>query len=286
MSDYTDTKPGLGATYPVGAVDSDWGRTEPLIDEIKLKNRFLFGIPLYSAIKDPVTKKAQVMTPDLITDYIDRAAGTVESETGLIIFPTQFAERHPLDYQEYKSFGYFKTEQRPVSSLERLAVVATDETQVYDIPLEWIDKGRLHVGQINILPLTLALATSQGPGGGGAVIGGGTSISPAIIMSCFSQQWISNFFTITYTAGFDKGKIPKVVNDLIGTVAAMDILGMLASTYRNTSGSLSMDGLAQSSSGPGPEVFAFRLQQLGEKRKSLTAMLKTLYGQTFFAAAI
>ena len=88
MSDYTFTKLGLGDVFPDGGKDSSWNRVEPLITPQQLLTRQLFGIPLVSALKDPITKQPQVMTNDILADYIDMAVADAELETGLTLFPT------------------------------------------------------------------------------------------------------------------------------------------------------------------------------------------------------
>jgi len=88
----------------------------------------------------------------------------------------------------------------------------------------------------------------------------------------------------TYTTGFKEGRIPSAVNQLLGVIAAMEILSMLAITYsRSSSASLGIDGLSQSVSTPGPALFDVRIAALGEKRKWLVSKLKRQFGLGFFS---
>lgn len=280
MGDYTNSKPGLGDVFPDGGTDTTWNRTEPLITPEKLRTKHLFGIPLVSALKDPITKQAMVMTPDLLQDYIDQACATVELETGLIIFPTAFEEKYAWDKCDYDSFGYFRLRKRPCASLESITVNLSSNDDIFQVPLQWVETANLYQGQVNIIPLTIALTNGQPS----AIP---TSAGGALLLSVFQGRswWIASFWKIKGTYGFPNGLLPKVMNDLIGCVAAMEVLSQLAATYGKTSGSsMSIDGMSQSVSTPGPEIFTPRLKDLAEKRARLTKKLKSYYGIGTFQA--
>ncbi len=279
MADYTKSKPVLGDVFPSGGGDTTWQRTEPLITPLQLKRQHLFGIPLVSGMKDPITGRADRLTDDDLKDYIDTAVGLAETETGLLIFPTQEQEKHAWDRQEYDSFGYFRLHRRPISSIEAITVNLSNNDDIYDVPLEWVETANLHKGQLNIIPLTIAL-TNGNPTAIPTTAGG------ALLLSIFQgkSQWVASFWKVKYTCGFPEGKIPKVINDLIGTIAAMEVLSQLASTYGKSSGSsLSIGGGSQSVSTPGPEIFTKRMNDLELKREMLVAKMKTYYGLKFFS---
>lgn len=281
MAVYTDTKPGIGDPYPRGAVEETWRRTEPLISPETLVPLYLFGLPLVSGIKDPITQRAQVMTPEILSMYIDRAVATVELETGLTIFPTPFKEKLPYDRQEYASFGYMRLLKRPVTSVEKLQIVPSNNQAVFDVPVDWVEVGQLYHGQLNIIPLTIQLSGSSAP----QVVA--TAGGAALLAILNNFQWVASYWQISYTAGFPSGKVPKVVNDLIGVVAAMDVLSMLAPTNaRNQSASLSIDGMSQSLSSPGPEIYSKRLEDLKERREMLVKKLKAWAGITLFSGNV
>jgi hypothetical protein len=279
VADYTKSKSGPGVLFPTNALESSWIKVEPLVTPEQIRSRHLFGIPLVSGMKDPLTGKSQVYTDDLIKDTIDRAVAIVEAETHLDIFPVQHQEKHPFDRQEYQSFGYFRVRHRPVSSVQKLAITPPSGQELYIVPNEWIETGYLVHGQINLIPLGNAIAY-----GNVAQVGSGG----ALFLNVFGQQpWTPAFWAITYTSGFPDGMIPKILNELIGVVAAMEVLGALAATYaKSNSHSLGIDGLSQSISTPGPQLFAQRMQELGEKRRMLSKKLKALYGQTIFSGNV
>jgi hypothetical protein len=220
-----------------------------------------------------MTGKPDVLTETKIQNHILEAVALAEFESGLDIFPHQYQEKLAFDKAEYDSFGYMMLRHRPVSSLEDLSVVMSDQTEIYTIPLSWCDIGQLHVGQLNLIPLTIAMKS-------GTVVPLTTSAGGATFLSIFGNRpWLPSFFSATYSTGYPKAQIPKVVNQLIGCVAAMEILSLLATTNsRSTSSSLSFDGISQSVSTPGPEVYLQRLKELGEKRRWLVKKLQRFYG--------
>jgi hypothetical protein len=168
-----------------------------------------------------------------------------------------------------------------VASIESMTVTPSDELDIYEVPLDWIETGNLHRGQVNLIPLTIAL-TKQGSLTPTATTGG------ALMLSLLGySSWVPAFWKVKYTVGFPSGKVPKVVNNLIGCVAAIEVLSLLASTYaKNQSGSLSIDGMSQSISTPGPQIFTQRIADLTAKRVLLTKKLKTWAGLTLFSASV
>jgi hypothetical protein len=272
-----ESKSGNGSILPESAVATSWEDCSPLVNHEDVKRLHLFGIPLVSAIRDPFTNKPQVMTPDDITRFIEEAVSLVELEGGFEIFPRQHKERQPYDLPAQNSFGFTVLRQRPVQSIQRLAVTSSDGVNIWDVPLAWIETGYIHQGQINLVPFAVAAQS-------GVTIpitsGGGMGLLPSL----FKFSWVPSLWVVEYTTGFCDGCIPKTVNQLIGVVAAMEILSALAATFsRNTGSSLGIDGLSQSVSTPGPQLYDNRLMALGEKRKWLVSKLKRSFGLGFFS---
>lgn len=271
MADYEESKTTVGGQYIAGTIETTWKRTEPLITPAQLKSRELFGIPLVSGLKDPVTGKAAIMGPEVLKDLIDRAVSIAEAETGLVFFEDQVEVRMPYDRAEYQSLGYMRLPHRPISSIDTLQIQIGD-TEVFDVPSDWWDVGQLHAGQLNLIALSAALVgpTNVVPSGFGA------HVLHALV---HGGPWIPSFWSVTYTIGFKDGAVPKLVNELIGAVAAMEALEMLAATNaKATSGSLVIDGVSMSQSGGGPEMFKPRLESLEKKRLMLTKKLKMIFG--------
>lgn len=280
MSDYTNSKEGIGSLLPDGAVETSWDDAGPLITPAQVRSMHLFGIPLVSAIKNPYTGKPDVVDDPLLHQHIISAVSLAELESGFEIFPRAHQEKVPYDQPAHDSFGYMVLRQRPVSSIQKLCISSTDGVNIWEVPLAWIETANLHQGQLNIAPL--AVAAQQGttvP----LTASGYTGLMPSL----FRFTWVPALWMVHYTTGFKEGRIPASVNQLIGVIAAMEILSMLAITYsRSSSSSLSIDGLSQSVSTPGPALFDTRLQSLGEKRKWLVSKLKRQFGLGMFSGNV
>lgn len=280
MSIYTGSKSGPGALYPENAVDADKSRMEPLIDPNQMESRYLWGIPLVSKMKDPVTNRPAKITPEQMQDLIDGAVSTAEAECHIDISPVRRQEKQAFDRNAYESFGFFKTNHRPVATIDKVAVTPASNTDVYSLPLEWVETAYLPRGQVNIIPMTAAFIQ------GGFTPSGSTG--GAFFMSAMgNRSWVPAYWMIEYTSGYKDNMVPRLINDLIGAIVALEILGMLAATYAQTqSHSLGIDGLSQSVSTPGPQIFAVRMQQLEEKRGLLVKKIKKMHGLSLFSSHV
>lgn len=275
-------KVGLGAVYPLGATADSWGILEPLIDPALLKMRHLFGIPLVSFMVDPVTGKRQVFTDAILEDAIKRAVAVVETETHINIMPKTFRKKFPFDRQAYASLGYLMLPDKPVISLLKFAVVAANGSDLYLVPPDWIETAYIATGQINIVPMTVAFqyggffVPSNSPNGGSAFL--------AILGQ---NPWIPAYWQADYMCGFPDGKLPVIINELIGITAAIDILGLLATTNaRNSSHSVGMDGISQSISTPGPQLYDTRIALLKEQKDKLVSKVRSMYGTSIFTGVM
>lgn len=281
MADYTTSKPALGGQFPGGdVIDAHpWGRVEPLVKPDQVTSRYLFGVPLVSATMDPITKMRAVMTPEVIQDIIQGAVSRVELDTGLDIFPVQRQEKHGFDRQLYDSFGYMRTHHQPIASVEKLSVTPSNQVDVYNVPLDWLEAGNFYRGQVNIVPLTIAFQ-------GGGFVPSQSAGGAAFLSILGAKNWIPAYWQLVYTTGFPDGRIPRMLNDLISIYAAIDILGMLGATNRNASHSLGIDGMSQSISSAGPEVYASRIQKLEEQRVAMLNKMKAKSGKKFLVSNV
>ncbi len=280
MASYEDSKDGLGAVAPDGVIESGWQDAEPLITPKRLRSLHLWGVPLVSAIKNPFTGKPDILTDDELKEFIVEAANLAETEIGggyFNIFARQYDERFAYDQKAQESFGYNVLRRRPPSSIESLAIQSSDGVNIWTVPLAWIDTGYLHQGQINILPFAVAAQS-------GTTVPVTGPVGMGLLPSLFRFNWVPGMWTVRYTAGFKDNSIPKIVNSLIGVVAAMEVLSMLATTYaRSSSSSLGIDGLSQSISTPGADLFKPRLEELAQKRGWLIKKIQRQYGLGMWA---
>lgn len=264
-----------GEIYPQNATDTVWTRVEPLISPAKLKRRHLLGIPMMSWVQHPITKKRQEVTDEDLQDLILVAVSKAEELTGTYIFPVQFQEKQPFDRQQYESFGYMQTLRRPVSSIQSLTVTPSNNVDLFSVPLEWVETANLIRGQINIIPMTISnqnLVVNSQSGGGAA-----------FLAFLSYKNWIPAFWQVKYTCGYPDGMIPRIINYLVGIIAAIDALAMLGATLMGNSASLGIDGLSQSSSGPGPQVYETRIAMLVAERDVYVRKIKKMCGLKIFS---
>ncbi len=279
MADYTDSKPGIGALIPEGATEQGLRRMEPLLTPTQLVERHLFGIPLVSAVKNPFTGKAQIMTEEMVKDVIDRSISMLEMDSSLSIFPNQITEKLEFDRQAFQSWGYMQLNQKPVASLESLQIVPANGTSIYTVNKEWIETSALHRGQVTVIPMGAAIAGGVAPSG---TLGGS-----AFLAVLGHQHWIPSYWQAVYTTGFVDGMMPKIINEIIGVYAAIEILSQLSATNAQAnSHSLGIDGLSQSSSGPGADKYTKRVEQLEGKKTALLKKIKVLFGQSIISSHV
>lgn len=280
MAIYTDSKEIQESVAVPGAVDAlPFGRVEPLLSPEQLKHRYLFGIPLWSA-KDPVSGARQEMTDAILADHIEGAINSVEAELKITIMPVQRRERMEYDAHHFKSYMYFRVNKPPIMSIDSLVIQSANGDSLYQIPKEWIETGNFISGQINMVPLAIATVT----GGGGGVVGG---IGGLFFLSHAGRAgWVPAYWTIHYTAGFPDGKVPRIVNDLIGINAAIEVLSMLAANNRETSSSLGLDGISRGTGTPGPQIHAQRIQDLQQKKSEIIGKVQAMFGKKFIVSDV
>lgn len=263
--------------WPPNGLEASWTRLQPLLTPAQLLAFHLFGIPLVSAEPNPITGERQVIPPEQLGAYIERAVELAEAETGLTIMSTEVTESISFDRNSFESHGYFQLARRPVWGVERLTIRTPNAEDLYSIPTDWITYGGMFRGRINLVPLTLAFAsTAITPGVANGAAGA------AFLASIGSLIFVPCYWGIDYFAGWPDGMVPMLVNELLGCICAMEILSMLGATYaRVTSASVSVDGLGQSVGMSGPNLYQVRLADLQVKRDKIVSKLKIVFGLRF-----
>jgi hypothetical protein len=268
------TAPGLGGMLPDGAVASVLNQVEPLIDPDTLARQFIL-VPLVSGIRDPMTGEYHVLTHDDLKRFISRAVASLELKLTIDITQKAYEERMAYDRQDQDSFGAMWTLHSPIAEVTRLEIQTTDGQPIWTVPGEWIARGNFHQGMINILPFAVSSF-------GAITLPSNSAVGAGLLPTLFRQSWVEGFWRIQYLCGYPEGKIPTVVNELIGYEAAIKVLSLLASTFaRSNSQSLSIDGLSQSQSGPGPEMFKSRIDWCEKERDEIMRKVQRLYGRGF-----
>jgi hypothetical protein len=255
-----------GKTYPVHCYESSnlFKRIEPILTPRKLISRFLLGVPLPPEFKDD----------EVLKDRIDMARNEAEILLKSTINSEQFVQKVPYDASLYRSYIHIRTEHKPILSIEGLFVTSADGANVYEVPIEWIEVSNNVMGQINVIPLLTTFGSIQ--------TGGNVSQNAGMIFiaALGSMHWLPAFWELRYKSGLSpkEGQVPMVVNNIIGCVAAIDLLSNLASLNTSNSVSLSQDGISQSSSGPGTQVYVQRIQELEAKKTKFIEEIKGMYG--------
>lgn len=271
MADYPK-KYGTAA-YPVLALETSGliKRVEPILSPKKLVSRYLKGIDLSDYDDDD------------LKDKIDLAMNEVELLIGTTITPTVRKEKHPFDINLYRNFIHIMSNFGPILQINRFSIQSSNDKNIFEIPADWIEAARFFQRQINVIPLTVVGATgiSQGQPTGAAGLAFIAAMNGGI-------SWVPSYWEIEYVTGVcnKEGHVPMVVNELIGAIAAIEILGNLGALNINTSVSISHDGLSQSSSNPGPAVYQTRIGELTAKKDDLVAKLKKIYYNKHFLTNI
>lgn len=263
--------------FPENAVDAaEWDRIEALLTPHQLTRRFLWGIPLVSQLPNPITRKYDQLEEEDLKDMILRACASVEMDSKVDIFPVRRSEKKPFDRNEMVDLGYMRANYRNIHSVDKLSIAPGNTPDILLIPAEWIARDGFVRGEIRIVP---TLNTVQS--GGYIPADGGVGQGSAFVAIMGARGWIPSFWTLEYTTGFVDGRLPRALNELIGCYAAIEALSLLATTNRNNSQSIGMDGGSQSISSQGPNIYNTRIQMLEERKKGLLAKFRAIYGSKF-----
>ena len=276
IPDFDKEKQFYSAGYPVHMTRASGllNRSEPILTPQLLISRYLKGIPLAFPNGDSYSAED-------VKDQIGLAINEVEMLCKITLSREQFTDKVPFDIALYKSFIYLKTEQNPILSVQSVQIVSSDGYSVFKIPGEWLETSNFSKGIINVVPILGAYSVATG-GGVGAY--GGIPY-----LNVFSSlTFVPGFWQLVYTTGVSKieGQLPIVVNDLVGTIAAINMLSNITTMFLTTSQSLSRDGISQSSSGPGPRLYLPYIEQLEKKKLELVGKIKATFATKFLVTNV
>lgn len=242
--------------YPLWAKDGEditgqFERYGNLPTPTDMKSRALFGIPLKSQLT------GEEVTDEMIKHYVDSAISQLEHELDLYITPVTFEEKHDYKKHEFTwNYNYLKLNHPNVISVEKVELSFSNgsEQGFVDFPLEHVHL----MPQEGVIQLVPAF---------------GTSLSGFLLSAFSGTQFhalraigLSEFpggVRVKYQSGFEEGKVPKAVIELIENMAAYKLLtfvGPLLFPY--TSVGVSIDGTSQSVGTPGPQFLAQRINDL------------------------
>lgn len=259
--------------FPIWATEQDAAthRYSPMVTPEDMRNRTLFGIPLKSAFT------GQELTDAAIQHYIDEAVSEVEHILDLYITPVTFQEKHDYNKEMFMwSFAYLKLNHPNVISVKQVAISFNNSFEspvAVDFPREFV-----HImpqeGVLQLVPAT------------------GTTLGGFVLSIFFGVQYhalrIANILDypgsirVTYESGFEKDKIPALLVGLIETIAAIRVLSSLGPVlFPHNSVSISIDGVAQGTSNPGPGFLKQRLDDLNRLKDEQLDAAKGYYQRRF-----
>lgn len=210
-------------------------KVEPLISVDDMKARYLFGIE----IRDNQGKE---ISDDTLQTYINNSISMLEHYLDISITPVQ-NEVELRDYRinDYYDWGFYQLNMFPVIQIRSLQLVYFrdedgTEIAVQDIPDNWI-RLQKHDGMVRLVPNAKFPSKLQ--------ISQAGTYFPEILRA----QQVPHAWKFIYDHGFEDGKVPVILNQVIGQLAAIQALiigGNLVLGAGIAGSSISLDGLSQS----------------------------------------
>ena len=279
MAIYTNSRTFQTAMYPVHATQTSGllRRIEPFLTPELFKSRFLLGIPL-------TFPNGEKLTDAILKDRIMMARNETEAQLGTTVTREEFKDKLPFDWSLYKSFIHLKPRHSPIISLEDLSIVASNDEVIFQVPSMWVDMANASIGQLNVIPLLAAFGASNASGTPITATNQGAGVAfLAIWGASGATTQVPSYWQVTYSSGLSniEGQVPIIVNQLIGTNAAISILSEIAVLFFATSQSQSQDGISQSSSTLGPRRFQLRIEELVRNRDELISKIKMIFAKSY-----
>lgn len=254
-------------------------RYKPAPTPTSMRQRSLFGIPLKSSFT------GEAVSDEQIQGFIDEAISEVEHLLDIYITPTEFSERLDYDREMWThSYAYLKVRHPNVIKVTSFQLRFSNEDEdntadpanvngaIIDIPKEFI-----HVEpQDGILQLVPAFGTTLS----GFIV---SAMSGSAFWAIANAQGaFPGAVRVKYLAGFEEGKIPAMIAGLIEVVAAYKLLSILGPIlFPHNSVSISIDGVSQGTSTPGPAFLKQRLDELEKIRESMLDTARGYYQRKF-----
>jgi hypothetical protein len=259
--------------FPERSVDLDEGfkRFQPLVTPQNMRDQYLFGIPL----KSNFSGAPQEMTDETITAFIVRAVSMVEHELKINISPVKYQDRYDYNLWDYQKYNYIQLNHWPVLQVESVKGKYPNAVDFIQYPSEWISL----YGEFGMLQLT----PTNGQISQFFLTNDATYI-PLLLGS--RAQW-PQLWQITYTSGFATDKIPAIINDLIGTWAACQILSVVGPViFPFTNYGIGIDGTSQSVGLPGPMWLQQRMGEMTAQYEKLMAVAKHYYNKSLLLGVL
>lgn len=200
-----------------------------ILTPAQLKARYLFGLDLTDDSGSP-------LSDSVFQFYILAAVRWFEHQLDIPILPTAFCDIQDYYRNDYNAYLFTQLDNYPLISVEEFRVQYPAGQTVVIFPTEWLRIDRA-AGHIQIVPTAGTLSEIN--------VGQGGAFLPIVFQGV---DFLPGLFQIDYTAGFEAGKIPANILDIIGMFASLGplhIFGDLIAGAGIANLSLSMDGLSQ-----------------------------------------
>lgn len=266
MSDYDKSRDFGTNAYPVSSIETSdlMARCEPIMTPDKLASRYLNGVDI-----------SCYQYCDL-EDEIKLAINEFELETKIFVNKIQLKQRVAYDRQLYRAMVYVKTNHRPILSVDEFNIESSNGEKIFKIPPAWVEMGHAFKGQINVIPLLSILSSDFYDATQNAGL--------VFLQALQAWNWLPAFWTIKYTTGIShtEGQVPTIVNDIIGMTAAINILAAKQNQNIFNATSIAQDGIVQSGSSGGTNVYTPRIQILSDRKAKMMKQLKAQTNNRFY----
>jgi len=157
-------------------------------------------------------------------------------------------------------------------------------SEIYRIPNEWIEMGNATRGLLNVVPLGVVFSG----GGLGFEAQAGSLTGSALLQVIGALGFLPAFWTVECETGLmdPEGMVPVIVNEAIGSAAAIYALEVMLPLFRIASQSMSVDGLSQSVTDRIIELIELRLDKLEKRYAMIIKHLKVMFGNSFFTSNV
>ena len=272
MADFPESK-GFGTkAYPVEALKTTplLRRCEPMLTADLLKSRYLKGID-FDKYTDPELEQE-----------IEIATNEFELMSNLTVNKVIFKERIPFDRAAYQAFVFMKLNNGPIRTIDELIIESSNGEEIYRLPPDWIEVGLAHKRQINLIPILSIF------GAAGLKDSQASNAGLIFLQAVNNFRWLPAFYSVTYTGGVSHhdGELPIVINQLVGMTAAISILSMKQAQNKYNSTSVGQDGISQSASSAGPQIYKTRIEELEMKKAVLMGRVRAVFSQKYYLSNI
>lgn len=296
MSIFSNRKPAPTAAYPEGAqaldktTDSVAGftRVEEFLTPDRLKDEFLWGINLVNPID------GRKLSDNAIKNILTRAYSRAELELNIDISSVTRSKR--IEYDRTKStqgYNMLDVGVKNIRQVHELSIrtlnsqtytnnipnqVPEDNTNrnlegqvLYIYPLDWINSSLFRHGQVSLSPL-LGVPSAMIPN----VSGSGAAI--ASFLSVISKlEYMSGFWYIRYTCGFEEGAVPATINEYVALTATREIISLILTAIKASSTSISHDGSSQSIGNAQLQTLQKKLEDIEVQLGKLKNLIKSRF---------